>query len=202
MRDMSTAMSDEVGKAVVFPALLVELDFLSAPARFWSGIGPLSWDGKVWAGAGELLQLGEIEEATDGTATVMTGTLAGVPSDLTGAIYADEWQGRVATLWIGMFDADWALIDDPVQIRTGVMDQISDSDDASTATFQLTVATAALDQGDNRSWRLTHEIQQQFYPGDDLLKYTTVLQAVPLRWGAASAPTVNIRALTAVALGR
>ena len=202
MRDMSTAMGLEVGKPVVYPALLVELDFLSAPARFWSGIGPLDWDGKIWTGAGELLQLGEIEEATDGTATVMTGTLAGVPSDLTGAIYGDEWQGRAATLWVGMFDASWALIDDPVQMRTGVMDQIGDRDDATTATFQLTVATAALDQGDNRSWRLTHEIQQQFFPGDDLLKFTTVLQTAPLRWGAASAPTVTIQALTNVALNR
>lgn len=191
-RNMTNDMDAEIVKPLIRPVLFVELDFLSAPVNLWGGIGPIDWDGKEWTGAGDLLGIGEIEEATDGTATTVTGTLRGVPSDLTGAIYQDEWQGRSAYAWLGMFDEAWGLVDDPVMIRQGTMDRLADADDGQSATFALVIQTEALDQGNNRSWRLTNEIQQQFFPGDRALEYTVALQAVPLRWGATNAPVRTI----------
>lgn len=193
MRDMTPGVEAAIAAPVVRPVLFVELDFLSGPVRLWGGIGDFSWDGKVWVGRGDLLGIGEIEEASDGTATSLTGVLRGVASELTGAVYADQWQGRTATAWLGVFDEDFELIEEPVQIRSGIMDHLADREDAESTTFSLVVETPALDQGNNRSWRLTHEIQQQFYPGDDFLQYTVALQKTPLRWGALSAPAVAIR---------
>jgi hypothetical protein len=191
-RDMSSAMSAELGAAVLRPVVFVYLDFLSAPVRMWNGIGNIEWDEEIWVGVGDLIDLGNIEEASDGTATSMVSTLAGVPSDLTAGVYQDQWQGREAVAWLGAIDADGALIEEPLQIRAGIMDSLGDSDDGQSAVFTMTIETPALDQGNNRAWRLTNETQQSFFPGDKGLEYTTVLSTVPLRWGAIAAPQVQV----------
>lgn len=78
-------------------------------------------------------------------------------------------------------------------LRQGVMDTLNDADDGKSATFSLAIQTEALDQGNNRSWRLTNEIQQEFFPGDKGLEYTVALQKIPLRWGATQATVRTIK---------
>jgi hypothetical protein len=196
MREMSDGMGAAVEATIGRPIFFVELDFLSGPVRMWTGKGPFSWDGKTWAGVGDLLNLGEVEEKNDGTSTSVTAVLKGVPSDLTGAVYQDQWQGRMSWVWLGMFDETWTLIDDPVLLSARIMDSLDDKDDGTMAQFEMTATTPSLDQGDNSSWRLTHAIQNQFWPGDDIFQYTTVLQKTPIRWGATStAPVVLARSI-------
>jgi hypothetical protein len=185
-------MSTAISGALLRPVVFVYLDFLSAPVRMWNGVGNIEWDGETWVGVGDLIDLGQIEEASDGSATSMVSTLAGVPSDLTAGVYQDQWQGREAVAWLGAIDEDGVLIEEPLQIRAGIMDSLGDSDDGQSAVFTMTIETPALDQGNNRAWRLTNEIQQSFFPGDKGLEFTTVLSSVPIRWGAATAPQVQI----------
>lgn len=192
-RGLDPDVVTEIAKPHIRPVFFVELDFLSAPVRLWNGIGEIEWDEKTWTGAGDLLGFDDIEEASDGSATTVTITVSGVPSDLTGPIYQDQWQGRSAYIWFGLFDEDGLIIEEPVMLRQGVMDILTDADDGETATFALVIQTEALDQGNNRSWRLTNEIQQEFFPGDKGLEYTVALQKIPLRWGATQAPVRTIK---------
>lgn len=192
-RDLSPAVVAEIAKPSIHPRFFVELDFLSAPVRLWTGLGQFEWDGKTWTGAGDLLGFDEIEEASDGSATTVTLTVSGIPSNLTGPIYQDQWQGRSAYIWFGLLDSSGSIVEEPIMLRQGVMDTLNDADDGKSATFSLAIQTEALDQGNNRSWRLTNEIQQEFFPGDKGLEYTVALQKVPLRWGATQAPVRTIK---------
>lgn len=192
-RDISPAVVAEIAKPSIHPRFFVELDFLSAPVRLWTGLGQFEWDGKTWTGAGDLLGFDEIEEASDGSATTVTLTVSGIPSNLTGPIYQDQWQGRSAYIWFGLLDSSGSIVEEPIMLRQGVMDTLNDADDGKSATFSLAIQTEALDQGNNRSWRLTNEIQQEFFPGDKGLEYTVALQKIPLRWGATQATVRTIK---------
>lgn len=192
-RSITPDMQSAIGANTNYPILLAELDFLSAPARFWNGLGPLSWDGKTWTGAGDLLQIGDIEEASDGTITNFTGVLAGVPSGIVSQIYADEYQGRTARFWLGMLE-NGSIISEPVLIRQAIMDDVMDTDDGETAVFRMTFTTPTLDQGNNRTALLTHEMQQARFPGDMGLQYATV-RDYGVRWGDRTAPSVTMASL-------
>lgn len=197
MRDMTPAVAAEIEKIVTYPVILAELDFLSGPVRIWSGIGQLQYSGVEWTGLGDLLSISEIEETNDGKATEITATLTGIPSYIATSVYTEEWKRRDAKAWLG-FASGTEIIDEPVPMFYGLMDVISDEDDGETSIIQLTIATHALDQGNNRVWRLTHELQQQFWPGDDGLKYTTALQQANLRWGDKKNPSRPIKSITGI----
>ena len=67
---------------IATPIILVELDFASGPFRAWTGLGPLSWAGRVFEGVGALGAVGEIEETTEIRAVRLTLTLSPVPQEV------------------------------------------------------------------------------------------------------------------------
>lgn len=194
MRDLSPAISSEVEKPVVEVIWLAELDFLSNPIRIWNGIGQLTYDGTEWTGLGDLVTVSDIEETSDGRAATLTVNLAGIPSQIATSVYTDEWKRRDAFAWVAFLDhTTGQIIDEPIPLWRGLMDQIGDEDNGETATIILTLATPALDHGNNRTWRLTHEIQSQFFPGDNGLKYVPYLQTSNIIWGDKSKPSRSIK---------
>ena len=78
-RDLTPAWANALDVADLRPAILFEGAFPSGIVRIWTGVGPVTWDEKVWTGVGVLLGLGALEETSDVVATGTTVSLSGVP---------------------------------------------------------------------------------------------------------------------------
>lgn len=184
-RDLTGDMQSEVQAPVLRPVLLVKLDYRTAPVFLWNGFGPLDWNGDQYTGAGTLLSLNSIEEATDGHAAAASISLSGIGSNDVAIAYSDEYQGRTAQIWIGAMDEDNALIDDPFLVLSGIMDSLSDSDDGQEVVYTLVVQSALLDQRRVRAWRLTDELHKQLFPNDKGMEFVSSLPEKRIRFGSA-----------------
>jgi len=182
-RTISPAVLAELSAGVVRPAIFFESAFPSGVLRLWSGLGPITWAGQTWTGAGTLLAVSPIEETTDVVAGGTTVTLSGVPTDLVSLVIADAQQGAPGRLWIGMLSAGGAVIADPVAWFTGRLDVPTISDGANTCTITVTYESRLIDLGRARQWRWTDESQKALYPGDRGLEYVTTIQDRQIVWG-------------------
>ena len=61
-----------------------------------SGIGQLSWDSKIWYGAGNLGKVSTVEETTELKATGASFQLSGIPADLITKVSTAKIQGHKA----------------------------------------------------------------------------------------------------------
>ena len=80
---IKTAIEEESLR--VFIAVDVLLDSPNE-LYFWSGVGDLTYEGITYTGAGELLQISDIQESSDLAAKGATLTLSGIPSSWTHCI--------------------------------------------------------------------------------------------------------------------
>jgi hypothetical protein len=185
-RVLSEATTAAVQARVVRPALLADLAFGSGNLRLWTGIGDLVWNGVVFTGAGGLVGISEVEEATEVRATTTTLTLSGVSADMVAIALADTWQGRPADLYLALFDEAGALLSDPITVRTARMDQLTWTE-GGTASFALTLEDELADITRVQERRYTDRDQQGEFPGDLINEYVVASQRQVIRWGTADA---------------
>lgn len=81
-RNLDTTMAAELAKGGVRPFYLGELNFASGVQRVWSGVGPITWNGKTFSGLGELVSVGAIAESSDVRANGTTVGLNVLPSQI------------------------------------------------------------------------------------------------------------------------
>lgn len=184
MRNVSAAMQTALNQPVIFPAIFVELDFLSGTTRFWSGVGTFPWDGKDWYGSGSLGQIGEIEETQDIQAVGLSLILSGIPPEMQSiAQEPTEYRGRLCRIWFGLMNAAHELILSPIRILDGRMDVMSCDDFSDTVTLSLTVENRLIDLFRAREQRWTDQEQKTLYAGDKGLEYVASLQNKEIIWG-------------------
>lgn len=182
-RDMTAAMQSAVEARVVYPAALLELEFDSGTTRIWTGYGPLSWDGKTWQGAGELLSLSPAQESTEVRAEAATAELSGIPSAYISLALQEDYQGRQATQYLALLDGDGNIIADPVQTFSGRMDQMQISEDGQSSIIRLGLESHLIDLKTPREFRYTDQDQRIDYPNDRAFEYIAGLQDKRLSWG-------------------
>lgn len=181
-RALTAGMEAEVSAAVVSPVFFVEMDFASGFVRAWSGYGSLVWDSKTWLGAGHLMEIEPLSESVDFVANGANLKLNGIPSDLIAIALGETYQGRDATIYLGLLDAAGAVIADPVPIYAALMDTMEIDEDGETATIIVRVESQAISLKRAREWRYTDEDQQIDYPGDLGLQYVAGLQDKEIVW--------------------
>jgi hypothetical protein len=182
---LSGLAAAEPFKSVVRPALLVELRFLAATVRVWSGVGPLTWDGQTWLGTGTLGRVSSVEETLELKAAGASFQLSGVPSDLLTHVLGEPIQRRLVLMWLAFFDENWTVVPDPVLLFRGKMDTVEIADGGPTATVTLFAESALRDLERARVRRYTDQDQQAEYPGDLGFAFVTALQETNLLWGRA-----------------
>ena len=195
----------------VRPFFAVELLFDNPnELYFWTGIGGLVFDGITYTGAGNLMQISEVQESTDIAAKGATLTLSGIPSDLLALAYDEPYQGRVCKIKFGMIgegvesgsfllhDDDFYLLlndagdkldissDGPAsmfELFVGTMDQMNISEGPDTSTISLAVESKMIDLERPRIRRYTDPNQQSRFSGDLAFEFVTRLQDEKLDWG-------------------
>jgi outer membrane protein assembly factor BamB len=85
--------------------------------------------GYSWEGAGALLAVEDITETADSAQQGIAVRLSGIPSALFTSATLGNYQNRTAEVALVVFDADMAVIGDPVSLFRGLMDQDTVNDD-------------------------------------------------------------------------
>lgn len=184
-RSLTTPAQDAIVAKVFRAASIVQLDFDSGPVRFWGGIGPLPWNGNTFTGAGNLGNVSAVEETAETKATGLTFSLSGIPSELIAVALGEHYQGRACAMWIGLFDENWALIDDPVLAFSGRMDVMLVEDGGRTCTIQVTAENRLIDlDRPNETRYYTDQDQQAEYSGDRFFEFVPAMQEAVVVWGS------------------
>jgi len=183
-RDLSVDAAAAVAASAIRLANLVRLEFDSGIVRFWSGIGPLVWDGQTFTGAGQLGAISAAEESAETKATGRVLTLSGISSGMIAIALGEHYQGRFVTSWIALLDSNWALISDPICDFSGRMDVMSVADEGETCTITVSAGNRLIDleRADETSY-YTDADQQAKYPGDRGLEFVGALQEAVIIWG-------------------
>lgn len=187
---MARQASPDLVAALAQPSVrlvgFLEGRFTGGTVNFWTGVGEISFNGKTWIGAGNLVGISEIEESSDVKAIGVTFSLNGIPSEIVSAALQDVHQGDPMDCWIGAFDVDTGvLICDPVDdlLFNGKADVPTISDDGQTATIAVTAENRLIDLERARERRYTPEDQHIDYPGDKGFDYVAALQSQDIVWG-------------------
>lgn len=182
-RDLTTAYKAEVTAPVCRPFLLFQAFFDTETIRFWNGIGPLVYGGDTYTGAGNLLNLSNIDETTRVESRGITLKLSGIPSAMIAIALAENYQDRKVTVDIGFFDAAGAIVVSPYRFFSGKADVMEIQDGADTATISLSAENDIIILQRVNERRRTHEDQKLESATDTFFKNVTSLQNQQIVWG-------------------
>lgn len=175
--------TDEATRAPsLAPIGLVELDFESGFVRTWTGLGDLQWNGVTWTGIGLLGKISTIEETQELRAVGIQLELSGIPPDVLAIANNEQWHGRPARVFFAVLDEHQALVGEPYQVFSGLMDQMS-LIEGGEARITLACESRQIDLERTRARRYTTEDQRAEFPGDAGMDHVTSLQEQEIVWG-------------------
>lgn len=123
---MSRWTSSANAAAAALPAIngawLLDLEFDSGHVRCNNSGYEITWDGDLFPGVGAWGGFDGIEESLDFVARGMRFVLGGVDPALISTIMSERYQGRPASLYIAMLNADMTFVDTPELRWAGYMD--------------------------------------------------------------------------------
>jgi len=199
-RTLSTAMQAVATAEVVRPIYLVDLDFASGSIYLWSGLGDLAYNSNTYLGAGDLLNVGAVEESTDLTAAGAQITLGGIKQSLLLLARDEPYQGRPLTIRLGAFDENGDLISSPVIMFSGFMDVMTIADSGETSTITVTAENKLIAFQTTAVRRYTAEDQKIEHPADKGFEFVAKIQEKEIVWGRPSptsmSPRVNSMGVT------
>jgi hypothetical protein len=166
---------------VAAPVILCDLDFASGPFRVWTGLGQLSWAGRVFEGIGNLGVMSDVEETVELRAVRLTLSLSPVPQSVIDiALSERSYRLRSARLWLALLDEAGGFVADPFPLWAGIMDTMEVVDGAEPrVTLSCESRLVDLERAEVR--RYTDADQQAEYPGDRFFEYVPALQDAEIR---------------------
>lgn len=214
-RAVSPAFLAQIASGQLRPALFLEIDFQAESVWVWSGLGAITSKGPAYSpsttfpygqkfiGMGWMGQIQSIPAVSDVVAENITILLSGIPVELlTDAINAVR-QNSIATVWVGLLDANGSIVGDPVQVFQGSLDVPTITEGASTASISITAENPLIDLNRAPSRRFTDVDQQLDYPGDTgffqvqlLQDYLTVWPSPVASDSSSAAPPPNFLTIT------
>ncbi|QUS39562.1 hypothetical protein RPMA_12480 [Tardiphaga alba] len=163
-------------------ALLAEIEHPDGTARFWSGIGPLQWNGYRWTGAGVLGSITPIKQTSALQIQELQFNLSGVDPDVASRLN-DDVRNLGARAWLACLGKGNTVEKDPYQIVDAVLDyqSLSAAEDG-TVTISITARTGfyTLERALDDAW--TTEEQKLTYPTDSGLDMIPALQNQDIQW--------------------
>ncbi len=181
-RGLSGSQETAVAAPAMALAVLVELDFAPDPLRIWAGVGDFVWGNRTFTGAGDLLGIGAVDEASEVTARGVAISLSGLPGEIIGHALAVTWQGRAARIWLALLTEAGAMVGEPVAVLAGRMDTLG-WEEGETATVSMSVENHLADLERPRARRYTDADQQAEFPGDQAFQFVASLQEREIKWG-------------------
>lgn len=181
--NITTDQIAALNASTVRPALFVQATFRSGPIFVWTGLGSIAWNGQTWVGLGALGSVSTIEEGTTVEAKGITLTLSGIDANLLTMVMGEFQVGLPVTVYLGLFDSNGALIDTPLTMWAGMMDQPTIDIDGQKASISIACENKLIEMNVAVDRRYTAEDQQIDFPGDKGFNFVNGIQDVTIYWG-------------------
>ena len=182
-RVLSSEMQSVSTADLVRPIVFVEADFDSAPVNLWNGVGDLTYGGKTYIGAGNLLGISAIEESSDLVANGAKVVLSGIGEPLISKARDEDYQGRTLDIYLGAMDENGSVISSPVKVFSGFMDVMVISDAGESAEIAISVENRLIEFERTSIRRNTAEDQKIDYPTDKGFEFVAEIQEKDIVWG-------------------
>lgn len=181
-RPLTARMAEALGEKRRPVGLLAEIEHPDGTARFWTGVGTLSYDGFAWTGAGKLGGVSPIKKSSELSIQEIAFTLVGVDSDIAAQL-SDNVRNRAGRVWLACFGDKGEVIADPYLLIDAVLDYQSlhvADDGATSITINAIDGFTTLERGIDEAW--TPESQRLDYPTDVGLDMIPTLQNQQILW--------------------
>lgn len=182
-RGLTAAMLAAVLAGTVRPVLFYQGEFSTGTLRLTSAARDISWNGQTWVGAGSMLEVSPVEEASDIRAVNFSVSLSGEFAAILSIALGAVRQGYPGSVWLGAFDAAGALIADPFKAFSGRLDVPDVLDDGAICRITVSYESRLIDLERVRARRYTPEDQAIDYPTDLGFDYVPSLQDAKIKWG-------------------
>ncbi len=184
MKTLSGAQTTALQDDTVNLALFYTLNLSPTPVRIWTGTGDITISSNTYNGAGEFVNVQEILETVQSTATTQYFTLNGIPTTyLNTALDDNNYIGKTVNLQLGFFDSVGALIGNLLTIYIGVADTMSISFGPETSNITLSAVNGRVLWDRNNLSRYTSAEQQRLYAGDLGFEFVTSSIQQEVKWG-------------------
>lgn len=182
MRSLNTDTQTESEASNKRPVWFFKGEFDEGDLNLHTRLGTITWGGDTYTGTGGIGGISAVDEDSELSRSNLQLTLRGMPSDIVQIVLDENFQGRRATLYIGYVDSSGVLVDDPIIIYRGRMDNARIKL-GRTFTVILNVESrfAAWDKPLVR--RYNNADQQSRYPGDRGLEFIEQASEKEIFWG-------------------
>lgn len=175
-----TALSAQHVVLVTF----TKLEFPSGTLYLHNSIGTYTWGGNDWLGVGDLGEISQIEEGAEISPYKITLSLSGLDPDISGAALTEDYYLQPVTVYLGVLDADDALLADPTVVFEGAMDQMTVSVGAQGGDVISLTAESELARFNKASnLKYTSAQLQDDFAGDLGFDLMADIDGAKLRWG-------------------
>ena len=189
-RSSTTAFNNAIAADNVDPFFAVKLEFESGDTRLWTGTGDVSFEAgsgsETFQGAGDLASVSAVEENGGVESGGVTFSLSGINSSLLSLALSENYQGRNATLYLGLLSSGSVIADSYILFR-GAMDMMDISDTGETATIQVKAENRLVALKKAKFRRYTNEDQKLIDPTDEGFSFINDLQDKTITWGTGKA---------------
>ena len=186
------------------PFFAVDLSFSSGNLRLWTGLGDLNVDRDVYTGAGNILNISDILETSDTSATGAQVSLTGVPTEVIALALQETYQGRRSTIYFGILEVSDGYLqkqddhyvlqeshdkiviggnDTMINVFSGYLDQMNIEDGVNSSNVTITIESKLIDLERKKIARYTSEYQKSKYPDDLGFDHVEPLQDKRFTWG-------------------
>lgn len=180
-RELTAGVQTALTQPTIRPVTLVKM-LLDTPIHVHSAIGDIDFNGDTYLGVGNFGGITPIEESGSVAPTGIKATLTGIPAEYLSLVIGTHYQGVQADVYVGLLDADYALIVDPALAFRGRVDY-ADIQFGEEAKISLSIENRLVDWNRPRVRRYTHEDQQNEYPLDMGLEFIAGMVEKPIVWG-------------------
>ncbi len=184
-RGIPSAMQTAAVADVVRPVLLAKLEFASGTIRVSTADRTLvTPGGETYIGVGNFGGVDGVDEDIQLGANGVTLLLSGVDPNLISLALQENYQGRAATISVGLLTSAWAFVAEPTIVFSGLMDTMSVvSGTEGRISLSCENRLAAWDRA--RNLRFNNQTQQIRYPGDRGLEFVEQAADREIFWGRA-----------------
>ena len=187
-RTIGSTFSTQLSSNQTRPFYAVEFLY-NQNLRIWTGYGDFTILGQIYSGLGNLISIGQVQEAAETKASGIKISASGLNTDVLASALNETQQGVVVNVYFGVLTTSGnaqSIVDDPYQIFSGFVDtvQILEDGDSSTISFDIESKLISLERP--LDFRYTDQDQKHFFPNDKGLEFVDDLQDKEIIWGGGS----------------
>jgi len=162
----------------------VSLEFDSGTLNLWSGIGDFTGsDSLTYTGAGELLNIENVDEDKELSSTNMTIGISGLSENIVTYATTEDYQNRPMTIKMFFFHPDTDDEIGNVILFKGRMDTLTVVDGDSFSVV-ISAENKLIDLTRPKNLFYTAETQNFLYSGDKGLEFVSKIREQTVNWGS------------------